>query len=107
MSSKLALVAFAFAALVLAPACDKKKVSCSGSLGGCHEGAENCGIQLSCDDGKPRELRCEPPDTKLPMKCKCIFAGEETKTVDVSSELGGLEDATGIAAHQCAWDIER
>ena len=73
-------------ALLALAGCDAKAKSdaCyASSVGSCSsEQATSCGVQLTCDDQIPRELKCTPPDSELPMACECIEAGMVTLRQD-------------------------
>ncbi|MCA9717605.1 MAG: hypothetical protein H6713_25375 [Myxococcales bacterium] len=96
-----------------AAGCDKPASSSSGactasSIGACaSEHAERCGIQMSCTDQIPRELRCTPPDTALPMACECIEAGASKQKVQLDAPLGNdLAEAGGLASARCGWTLQ-
>ncbi len=98
-------------ALLALAGCDAKAKSdaCyASSVGSCSsEQATSCGVQLTCDDQIPRELKCTPPDSELPMACECIEAGKSTQKLELDAAIGAdLPKAGGLATARCGWTLK-
>jgi hypothetical protein len=88
--------------------CDSETTCHASSVGACQsKHGSSCGIQLTCSDSVPRELRCTPPDSKLPMSCECIEGGSAKTKVQIDTKLPrDLAKAGGIAKTQCGWKLK-
>ena len=99
---RLVLALVALSALAFAPACHRK--NSSASIGTCNDQSNQCGVQISREGDPPRELKCTPPDTKLPMACDCMESGQSKKKVLISTKLpGDLDAAERLARDNCGW----
>lgn len=97
-------VLLAAAALLFAAGCGGGKECTAGSIGTCNEASIACGVTLGCADAVPRELKCTPPDTKLPMNCECFEAGKSVAKVVVETKLPvTLPEAGALANSRCGW----
>jgi hypothetical protein len=89
------------AALALASGCSK---STAVSIGTCNEHSIQCGVQLQREGDPPRELKCTPPDTKLPMGCDCVESGQSRRHVSLATSLpSDLREAERLARDNCGW----
>jgi hypothetical protein len=76
----------------------------SVSVGSCVPNATQCGISIAVEGEPVRELKCTPPDTKLPMTCDCVQGGAATKHTQVESKLPtNVEEAEKLARTKCGW----
>ena len=58
--------------------------------------------------GDPRELKCTPPDTKLPMACECIESGPSKKKLSLQTALPvDLDGADRLARDNCGGERSR
>lgn len=98
--SRRVLAIVALSALALAPACQKK--SSAVSIGTCNDPSIECGVQIRREGDPPRDLKCTPPDTKLPMACDCMESGQSKKEVMLSTKLpGDVDVAERLARDNC------
>jgi hypothetical protein len=95
------LVAVAALVLLSIAGCRKNKAV---SVGTCVSSATQCGVAIAVEGEPARELKCTPPDTKLPMACDCVQGGVATKHTQVESKLpSDAEEAEKLARAKCAW----
>ena len=74
------------------------------AIGTCNEQSIMCGVTIRREGDPPRELKCTPPDTKLPMACECIESGQSKKKATLASALPkDLDGAERLVRDNCGW----
>ena len=82
--------------------CGKKNSAVS--IGTCNDISIFCGVQIQREGDPPRELKCTPPDTKLPMACECMESGQSKKKLSLQTALPvDLDGAERLARDNCGW----